>query len=186
MQVMWPALLGAVYGVSEAALAVRKRSDGARTADRGSLPMLWIVIGVSMALAVVASARLPDWDAPLLVRLRPVGVALFAAGLALRWGSILWLGRYFTVDVAIADDHKVIDTGPYAWVRHPSYSGALLAFVGLAITWSNWVSAAVVIAPVTAAFLRRIAIEEAALHAALGERYGAYARRTARLVPFVY
>ena len=56
----------------------------------------------------------------------------------------------------------------------------------MAVTWSNRVSLAVVIVPVTAAFLRRIAIEEAALHAALGERSGAHARRTARLVPFVF
>ena len=70
------------------------------------------------------------------------GCALFRLGLMLRWYSIIYLGRFFTVNVAIHSGHEIIDTGPYRYIRHPSYTGALLAFLGLALTLANWVSLA--------------------------------------------
>jgi len=119
-------------------------------------------------------------------RAYPLGVGLFIAGLVLRWMAIIHLGRYFTVDVAIAEDHRLIESGPYRFVRHPSYSGALLAFAGFGICLGNWISLLVLIVPISWAFLRRIEIEESVLMQALGDTYAAYSRRTRRLVPFVY
>jgi protein-S-isoprenylcysteine O-methyltransferase len=62
-----------------------------------------------------------------------VGVALLLLGLLLRWWSIIHLGRFFTVDVVIATDHRVVDSGPYRFIRHPSYSGVLLIIAGVAV-----------------------------------------------------
>jgi protein-S-isoprenylcysteine O-methyltransferase len=115
-----------------------------------------------------------------------VALCLFVGGLALRWYAIYYLGRFFTVDVAIATDHQVIDSGPYRYLRHPSYTGALLALLGFAITLGQLPAVLVVMLPTTLAFLKRIAVEEAALVAALGERYRRYCAHTRRLVPFVY
>ena len=115
-----------------------------------------------------------------------LATALFAAGLALRWYAIVHLGRFFTVDVAIAPDHQVVDTGPYRWVRHPSYAGALTAFAGLALATANVLSVALLLVPVVAVFLHRIRVEETALRAALGEAYVRYALRTKKLIPLVY
>ena len=92
----------------------------------------------------------------------------------------------FAVDVAIATDHHVVDTGPYRLVRHPSYAGAILAFAGYGICLGNWVSLLAVTFPVVRAFLLRIGVEERALRAALGDSYREYASRTRKLVPFVY
>ncbi|HMG05340.1 MAG TPA: isoprenylcysteine carboxylmethyltransferase family protein, partial [Chthoniobacterales bacterium] len=103
-----------------------------------------------------------------------------------RWYSIVHLGRFFTVDVAIAADHQLIDTGPYRYVRHPSYTGALLAFIGFAMALRNWASVLIISLPIAFAFLYRINVEERALIQALGERYRAYIKRTKRLIPFVY
>jgi len=111
---------------------------------------------------------------------------VFLAGLALRWYAIAYLGRSFTFDVAVAADQHVIDTGPYRRIRHPAYTGSLLSFVGLGLCGGNALSLVVLVAPIAWAFLHRIGIEEAALTAALGSRYSAYAARTKRLVPFVY
>jgi protein-S-isoprenylcysteine O-methyltransferase Ste14 len=58
--------------------------------------------------------------------------------------AIVHLGRFFTVNVAIAANHRLIDTGPYRFVRHPSYTGALMAFLGLALCLANWVPLAVI------------------------------------------
>jgi protein-S-isoprenylcysteine O-methyltransferase len=103
-----------------------------------------------------------------------------------RWYAILYLGRFFTVNVAIAADHRVIDTGPYKYIRHPSYSGVLLIFLGMAISFQNWLGFAVLLFPTTLAFLRRIDIEEMALRGALGDAYINYSAHTRRLIPFVY
>ena len=92
----------------------------------------------------------------------------------------------FAVDVAIATDHHVVETGPYRLVRHPSYAGAILAFAGYGICLGNWVSLLAVTFPVVRAFLLRIGVEERALRAALGDSYREYASRTRKLVPFVY
>ncbi len=180
-------ILGPLFGLSELVLALFKRSKtGAVSMDRGSLWLLWAVILVSILLANGAASHLPQADSRILRETRPLGVALFFGGLALRWWAIVHLGRHFTVNVSIAADHRVVDSGPYRLIRHPSYAGALAAFIGLGICYTNYASLVVIAVPVTLAFLRRIAVEEAALTAALAGDYGAYAARTKRLIPWVY
>jgi protein-S-isoprenylcysteine O-methyltransferase len=182
-----PDLLGITFGCSELALSVFKRSRGtARQADDRTLRMLWVTILVSVAVAVMAATLLPQAGSRVLELLYPLGLALFVTGLVLRWWAIVHLGRFFTVDVAIADDHRVVDTGPYRLVRHPSYTGVIVAFVGYGICLGNRVSLVALVVPITFAFLQRIKVEEAALQAALGDTYRNYAQRTRALVPFVY
>jgi protein-S-isoprenylcysteine O-methyltransferase len=114
------------------------------------------------------------------------GVVLFAAGLIFRWWAIITLGRFFTVDVTIEKDHELVERGPFRMVRHPSYTGVLLAFVGFALTLRNWGAIIIVLVPIFVAFVRRMNVEEEALRGALGEKYVAYMGRTKRLVPGIY
>jgi protein-S-isoprenylcysteine O-methyltransferase len=180
-------VLGGLFGLSELVLAVVKRSrNGSVSRDRGSLGLLWAVILTSIGLANASSVLLPRANSGVLHEARFLGGALVVAGLMLRWYAIIYLGRFFTVDVAVAADHRVVDSGPYGLIRHPSYAGALAAFLGLGICTENLVSAAVLVVPITLAFLRRIAVEEAALGEALGRDYTSYAARTKRLVPWIY
>lgn len=187
MQLPGPDLLGILFGLSELGLAIFRRSRGAtrQSGDR-TLGMLWVTILACVALAVLAAARLPQARSPWLELLYPVGLLLFTAGLLLRWWAIVHLGRFFTVDVAIAADHHVVDTGPYRWVRHPAYTGVILAFAGYGICLGNWVSLLAVTAPIARAFLLRIEVEERALGDALGDDYRRYASRTRKLLPLVY
>lgn len=178
--------LGFVYAASEVALTLRKRSGrGASSQDRGSMALIWVVIGVSIFTSVLVRINTPWATSLVLIALRPLWLGVFVAGLALRWWSIIHLGRFFTVNVAIAADQVVIDDGPYRWVRHPSYTGALAAFLAYALYTGHWLGALVVVLPIGAAFWRRILVEEAALSAGLDEPYRAYMRRTKRLIPFV-
>ena len=180
-----PAILGLTYFFSELVLALTRRSrEKTVSKDANSLRVLWIVIGVCIWLSILAQSRwpqavLPPWSVS-------VGVALFVVGMVLRWYSIIHLGRFFTVNVAIAADHQLVETGPYRFVRHPSYTGALLAFIGFAMVLRNWASVLVISLPIGFAFLYRINVEERALVQALGERYRAYMKRTKRLIPLVY
>lgn len=175
------------YCASEIALALFKRAKAStRSADQGSIQLLWIVITLSITLSVYLSYQTRWADSAMLARLRGAWFMLFAFAIALRWWAIIHLGRFFTVNVAIATDQHVVEDGPYRLVRHPSYTGALLAFLAYGLARGNWVTLVVMMAPVTAAFLWRMRIEERALRSALGEPYAAYSARTKRLVPFVY
>lgn len=181
------ALLGIFYGLSEAGLAFLKRSrDDSVDADDATLWTLWISIVLAVTAGIVISHRLPAAGMGLRSGVFIVGCALFGLGLVLRWYSIIYLGRFFTVNVAIHSGHEIIDTGPYRRIRHPSYAGALLAFAGLALTLANWVSLVVVMLPIVWAFGRRISTEESALANAIGSPYTNYMRRTKRLVPYLY
>jgi len=181
-------VLGLIYVLSELGLTLKKRAkaDESRDADRGSLALIWIVIVASVTLAFNAAYALPAAGMTEVRTLRFLGIAAFAAGLAIRWYAIVHLGRFFTVNVAIAASHRVIDTGPYRFVRHPSYTGALMAFLGLALCLANWASLVILLVPVFLVFLRRMHVEEGALLQALGDEYRDYMRRTKRLIPAVY
>jgi protein-S-isoprenylcysteine O-methyltransferase len=182
-----PLLLGAIYGLSELYLAITRRSHTqAVSHDRRSLVLLWTFIVISLWLGIQMIWLFPSAAVPFPAGLYVVGFILFLSGLALRWYSIGYLGRYFTVDVSIATEHKLIDSGPYRYIRHPSYTGALLAFIGLGFCFGNWLTIFFLTVPIIAAFLWRIQIEERALAEALGENYRNYARRTKALIPRVY
>jgi protein-S-isoprenylcysteine O-methyltransferase Ste14 len=115
-----------------------------------------------------------------------VGIVILVAGLVLRGWSIMTLGEYFTGAVAVSADQRVVTVGPYRVLRHPSYTGLLLALAGLGLTAANWVSFAGVVVLPLAAMLWRIHAEERALLATLGDRYRAYAAQHKRLIPLVW
>jgi len=80
----------------------------------------------------------------------------------------------------------LVERGPFRVLRHPSYAGVLLAFVGFALSLQNWAGMVIVLLPIFAAFIHRMNVEEKALSRALGSSYAEYMKRTKRLVPFVY
>jgi protein-S-isoprenylcysteine O-methyltransferase len=186
MSVAWK--LGLIYLVSEILLTLtrRSRSKTGTKQDRSTLGIIWLVIAVSVTAGVFAAqnvraAALPDGR-----MFASMGVVLFVAGLILRWWAIIVLGRFFTVDVTIEKDHELVERGSFRIVRHPSYTGVLLAFVGLALSLCNWAALLVILMPIGAAFIHRMNVEEDALARALGPRYAEYMKRTKRLVPFIY
>jgi protein-S-isoprenylcysteine O-methyltransferase Ste14 len=184
-------LLFAAWGLSEVVLVWRRRArsggrDDVAVRDRGSQ---WVVIGsvlIAVALAArtqhVAAAAMP-WPQDVLLVLATV---LLLGGVAVRWHAIRTLGRFFTVNVAVQPEQHVVQAGLYRCIRHPSYTGALLAVLGAGIAFHNWLSLAVLMLPVALALGYRIRVEEAVLIDALGDAYRDYCRRTKRLIPGVY
>jgi len=176
-----------LFPISEIALAFIRRSRGgsAQSEDRGSMRLLWLSILFGLVLAIAAqqipSARLPV--SPSIARL--VALVLLVGGLAVRWAAILTLGRFFTVDVAIHSDHAVVQSGLYRYMRHPSYTGLLVAFLGFAVLFVNWLSMVALLLPITLGVVNRVAREERALLDALGPAYADYCARTKRFVPGV-
>jgi protein-S-isoprenylcysteine O-methyltransferase Ste14 len=115
-----------------------------------------------------------------------LGISLLVTGVAIRWTAIYTLGTYFTGTVVIKDDHRLIRTGLYRHLRHPAYTGALIAHLGLGLSFLNWFSLALSILPFLVAAMYRIHVEEQALAEAFGEEYRAYSQETKRLVPKLY
>jgi protein-S-isoprenylcysteine O-methyltransferase Ste14 len=186
MSLAWE--LGLIYLVSEILLTLtrRSRSKSGTKQDRSTLVIIWVVIAASVAAGVFVARNFPAAALPNNPMLAITAVVLFVAGLILRWWAIIILGRFFTVDVTIEKDHELVERGPFRIVRHPSYAGVLLAFVGLALSLRNWAALVVILVPISAAFIHRMNGAENALSRALGPRYAEYMKRTKRLVPFVY
>ncbi len=166
-------------------LAARK---GAITIGRRSL---W----AATVAGAIAATNVVLYLAPRLVpqaTIRPgavafaAGLVILIAGLVLRGWSFKALGQYFTFIVMVSSDQQVVANGPYRLLRHPSYTGILLASAGLGLASANWAGlAGVLVVPLTL-ILWRIHVEENALLATLGDGYRSYASQRKRLVPLVW
>ncbi|RZJ51218.1 MAG: isoprenylcysteine carboxylmethyltransferase family protein [Chryseobacterium sp.] len=153
--------------------------------DQSTLNILWVVILPSVFLAVMIS-KFTSFQIRNQYWILYLGEILIVTGVFFRWIIIRSLGKFFTVDVSIKEDHQIKKEGFYRFVRHPSYSFALLTFFGLGLFLNNWISLFVAFVPTFLAFLYRIKIEEQALLQKFGSEYAAYQKNTKKLIPFVF
>jgi protein-S-isoprenylcysteine O-methyltransferase Ste14 len=116
---------------------------------------------------------------------RYLGLTLLAVGAVLRVGPMFALGRRFTWPVAIHEEHRLVTTGFYRIIRHPSYLGALLGLIGWALVFRSGIGLILTLLLVSLV-TGFIPAEEALLLAEFGEEYLGYQRRTWRLLPFLY
>jgi protein-S-isoprenylcysteine O-methyltransferase len=177
----------ALWAVLEALGSLTQHSKGgAARRDRGSYAILAVTLALGIFLSFTAAASFHfatiTWHR---LGVFWTGVALMLAGIAFRWYAIRVLGRYFTRDVATRAGQKVVQSGPYRFIRHPSYSGTLLVLLGMGLAMTNWASLAALILFGLAGHIYRVQVEETALIQALGQPYLDYIRRTKRFIPFV-
>jgi protein-S-isoprenylcysteine O-methyltransferase Ste14 len=156
----------------------------ATTSDRGSRMYIRVASAVGVVGAVVLTRNVSS------ARISPdvawVGLVVFWCGMALRFWSFRALGRYFTFTVQTSADQPVITSGPYRFVRHPSYAAVLLMVMGVGLFLGSWWSFAWLTASVFCGLFFRIRVEEHALLLQLGDRYDTYAANHKRLVPFIW
>jgi protein-S-isoprenylcysteine O-methyltransferase len=187
MDLRSPNVIAVIFLIFEATISLTRRPlANAQGKDRGTFQLIWIVITLAVVLGIWAGAAFPAARLPAADALYPAGLALFVLGIALRAWSIWTLGRFFTVQVAIASDHQLVRNGPYRVLRHPSYTGSLMMFVGYLVCLGNMVTMAIVLICVLAVFVRRIQVEEIALADTFGDAWRDQVRRTWRLIPLVY
>lgn len=115
-----------------------------------------------------------------------IGDCILWAGLALRLWSVVTLGKFFRASLVVQKNHQVVRDGPYKLLRHPSYSGILLASGGLGVAMGDWLGLGVILIFSVAAISYRIIVEERLLIQSLGQEYLEYASHTKRLIPFIY
>jgi protein-S-isoprenylcysteine O-methyltransferase len=167
--------------------ATRRGKEEAKSVDRGTIVAAWALIlgscitGFFLARHIIVL----NWPAhsPVIIC---VAVLFLVGGVALRIWAIRHLGRFFTVDVGIQKGHQVIQDGPYRFVRHPSYSGSLLALTGVACLTFNWLGLVLIVSCTWLAYALRIPVEEKVLSAQFGREYVEYAAHTKKLIPGIY
>jgi len=177
-----------VWIVSElfgAVLVPRLRRRGGATRvkrDRGSGALIIFTVFVSIILALslgyAGVGPLPDW-------VFYPGIFLMLLGVLVRQWAIAVLGRFFSLTVRVAEDHRVVVRGPYRLVRHPSYTGVLITFIGLALAVQSWGALLVLLTVFGVSYGYRMRVEERVLQSELGPDYAEYMKRTKRLVPFL-
>lgn len=151
--------------------------------DRNSRAFVYLSVVAGMVggftLAGVHEAAISEARWPVFV----FGLLLAVIGIAIRQWAIALLGRFFTTDVRVHAGQTVVEAGPYRWVRHPSYTGMLITFMGIGLALGNWAALAALVALPTIGLVVRIRVEEGVLLDALGEPYRRFAAGRPRLVP---
>lgn len=149
---------------------------------------------IATVTTLIAGAALIFWQSPrsigpLSARFAPdndwikvSGELLVAAGVGIAIWARWHLGQYWSARVTLKVDHQLIQSGPYAWVRHPIYTGVLLAMLGSAVFVGEWRALLGVLLVFVAHWLKAQR-EEALLVGQFGSAYEEYRRRTGSLIP---
>jgi protein-S-isoprenylcysteine O-methyltransferase Ste14 len=180
-------IIWSIWFISEIILnrLFHSKNDDKKNMDKGTIRIIWITIGIANSLGILAAIFIKS---PISsnVLIPYFGLFLIASGMIFRFISILSLGKFFTVDVTIRKDHKIKKDGLYRLIRHPSYTGSILSFIGFGISLDNWISLLIISLPVIFAMLHRIKVEEKLLVDQFGNDYVDYMKKTYRLIPWIY
>ncbi|BDX39736.1 protein-S-isoprenylcysteine methyltransferase [Tenuifilaceae bacterium CYCD] len=157
--------------------------DSKRQNDKGSLVLLWVVITLCFTFGFTF-ANYKTWTLTNYT-IATIGVNIILLGALIRWISIIQLKSAFTVNVAIANNHKLKTDGVYKYVRHPSYFGLLFIMFGFSVSMNSYISILIITIPMLLVILYRIKVEEEILLAEFGNDYSNYKNRTKKLIPWV-
>jgi len=160
---------------------VRKQSTASR--------LLEIVPMALVFMLFFSSRTLADWTSmqfvPDTLAWRSLGTAMTVAGAALAIWARFYLGRNWSATVTVKQEHELIRTGPYRVVRHPIYSGLLLALLGTAI-YGGQVKGLIAVAVAMIVWKMKSLREESFMQSEFGEQYAQYRREVKGLVPFIW
>ncbi|MBW4594891.1 MAG: hypothetical protein KME46_18750 [Brasilonema angustatum HA4187-MV1] len=163
----------------EANVAITEVSKGGSPQDKGSCE----AYALSRAACILSALGFETWwQSPGLSI--PIGVALFLGGIGLRLYAIKTLGHFYSHRVRIVDNHQIITHGPYRFVRHPAYTGMLLAHCGIVVLFFNPYCLVALLGLLLPAMIHRIKVEELYLYQLQG--YTEYARQCCGLLPFIW
>lgn len=178
---LWVAF-GIVWFIASIGAKVTRRRETIRSRVSHMVPLMLAVILLSsrrlagryLTIPVLPHNQATFW----------LGFMLVLAGIAFSIAARVWLGGNWSGIVTLKQDHELIRRGPYRLVRHPIYTGMLVAILGTAIAQGE-LRSVFAVALVTAAFVRKIGIEEAFLTDAFGAAYDRYRHEVPALIPFV-
>jgi protein-S-isoprenylcysteine O-methyltransferase Ste14 len=187
VRILW--LLIALFWVTAEIRLIRKAAvdnqdiiDGENRSQR----WLWLSVIGSVCLAMVFKTL--AW-LPIPIEYLPrqsLALLIFAIGLGVRYWAVLTLGRFFSTHVLIQNQHQLITAGPYRWIRHPAYTGLLIACAGAGLAMGDVFALLMLTILPFLAFKSRIAMEEQKLIKQFGSQYLEYLNKTYKLLPLLY
>ena len=144
-----------------------------------------VLTNLALLLIIVPFRPLTQRFLPDLLFVKIAGLILECAGLSLAIWARRILGRNWSGEITIKEDHELVRSGPYATVRHPIYTALLVMYAGTAIV-SGQIHALLGLLLAIIAYLRKTRMEEANLVNAFGTRYDQYREETWAIVPGLY
>jgi protein-S-isoprenylcysteine O-methyltransferase Ste14 len=160
---------------------VRRQSLGSRLSEVLPLFAAFVLLRGNPGLVHSLSARF----VPRTFEWQVGGAALTVAGLAIAVWARFYLGANWSATVTVKQDHQLIRSGPYSVVRHPIYSGVLLAMLGTAM-YVGEIRGLFAVALATWAWKRKSRVEEAFMESEFGDQYVLYRRHVKALIPFLW
>lgn len=181
-QVVYIILFIIVLNYTQPALEKDEAKDN-KSSDKGSVFLVVLCSALSLLIPIVHWGYFKiEQNITMVV----IGLVLNVFGLYFRYYSISILGKFFKATVVLQDEHQLITTGPYKYLRHPSYTGALLAFSSISLILCSWIGFVSSFTLMIVAYVYRTANEEKALKAHFGEKYDSYAKTTKKIIPFLW
>jgi protein-S-isoprenylcysteine O-methyltransferase len=163
--------------IRRGAARVQRSRSLKNVASNISVYFAWMAaLAFSAVFGKTGIGFLPDW-------VYYVGIAVMLVGIAFRQWAIAVLGRYFSSVIGVQKEQKVVESGPYRLIRHPSYTGVLIFYAGMGLAAQSW---AAILADITIfgiVYGYRMFLEEKVLIRELGNSYVEYMKRTKRLIP---
>jgi protein-S-isoprenylcysteine O-methyltransferase Ste14 len=156
-----------------------------KSADGWLLPILGRIILVAGVIISALDHSITQYGKFAITAFGIFGVALFVVGLCLYAVARLTLGRLFSEVVRIKPEHRLITEGPYRIIRHLIYLGEIIIFLSIPIIFCSLYGFFVMLALIPL-LLHRITIEEKVLSSRFGKEYEEYARKTKKLIPYIY
>lgn len=116
---------------------------------------------------------------------RYLGLVLIVPGFLLMQFAEKYLAKQFSVEVTIQEDHQLIQTGPYKFIRHPRYLGIVTFFLGISLVFRSLL-AVILVAALLLVLVWRVYAEEALMRQEFGKEWDAYCEKSWRIIPFVF
>lgn len=152
-------------------------------------PKVDLVLVQIFSLAIVILAPFSDRHSFVVFNFgdagRMVGLVLIVPGFALMQMAEKYLAKQFSIQVTIQEDHKLIQNGPYQFIRHPRYLGVLVFFLGISLAFRSLLAVLVIIA-LLGVLLWRVSAEEKLMQLEFGEAWEAYRRTSWKIIPFIF
>ncbi len=177
-----PILLAlAVYAVRMGEIFAKRNTVAGKVSENVTL-RLFIAVGTVMTFGSMIEY---------LVTKPPVSWIAVAAGVVcaivsfrLRWSAIAALGRFWSLHVEIRENHEFVQSGPFRFVRHPTYFSMILELLAFGLICNAWWMLLIIPVAFMPVLIMRLRLEEPALVAKFGDTYREYQRRVPMLIPY--
>lgn len=181
-------MLALLWVAAEIVLDGNKRFENSdiSNSELRSRRLLWLTLALATGAALIFKT-LAWMPIPMAYLPRQfVALLLFAAGLGLRYKAVKRLGRFFSTQVNIQNNHELITDGPYRHLRHPAYTGLLIALAAAGLAMGDGLALLLLTVPLFCALSYRIDIEEKMMTEKFGTAYRSYCESTRKLLPWLY